>query len=280
MTMTVVYIDMLFLLNLIANYLLLLAAGRMSGAILRRGFLALGAALGALYAALLFLPGLTWLSALPCKLSVGVLMSLIAYGANRTLARTTVMFFGASAMLAGLVMAAETLGSGALTLKNGVFYSPFDLRLLLALFVLCYFILSLFFRRVARHTGGELVHLDLKLFDHTVHLTALHDTGNTLCDPATNRPVVVADYAALKPYLPPTANPEDPVESMRRLTEAGVRGCRLLPFRAVGTRAGLLLAVPSQGVRAEGRELGALLIALSPGPVSDGGGYQGLIGTV
>lgn len=29
--MTVVYIDLLFLLNLIANYLLLLAAGRMAG---------------------------------------------------------------------------------------------------------------------------------------------------------------------------------------------------------------------------------------------------------
>lgn len=278
--MTVVYIDMLFLLNLIANYLLLLAAGRMSGAILRRGRLALGAALGALYAALLFLPGLVWLAALPCKLAVGVLMSLIAFGTNRSLGRTTVMFFGASAMLAGLVLAAETLGSGALTVKNGVFYSPFDLRLLLVLFVLCYFILSLFFRRVGRHTGGELVRLDLKLFDHTVRLTALHDTGNTLCDPATNRPVVVADYAALKPYLPPAADPEDPVESMRRLSEEGVRGCRLLPFRAVGTRAGLLLAVPSQGVSADGQALGALLIALSPGPVSDGGGYQGLIGTI
>ena len=34
--MTVVYIDLLFLLNLIANYLLLLAAGRIAGAVLLR----------------------------------------------------------------------------------------------------------------------------------------------------------------------------------------------------------------------------------------------------
>lgn len=278
--MTVVYIDMLFLLNLIANYLLLLAAGRMSGAVLRRRFLALGAALGALYAALLFLPGLSWLSALPCKLAVGVLMALTAFGTGRGLGRATVMFFGASAMLAGLVLAAETLGGGALTVKNGVFYSPFDLRLLLALSVLCYFILSFFFRRVGSRAGGELVRLEVRLFGRTVGLTALHDTGNTLCDPATNRPVIVADYAALKPYLPPAADPAQPVESMRRLAGEGVRGCRLLPFRAVGTSAGLLLAVPSEGVSAGGRALGPLLIALSPGPVSDGGGYQGLIGTI
>ena len=41
--MTVVYIDLLFLLNLIANYLLLLAAGRMAGAALARWRIGLGA---------------------------------------------------------------------------------------------------------------------------------------------------------------------------------------------------------------------------------------------
>ena len=44
--MTVVYIDLLFLLNLTANYLLLLAAGRMAGAALARWRIGLGAALG------------------------------------------------------------------------------------------------------------------------------------------------------------------------------------------------------------------------------------------
>ena len=78
--MTVVYIDLLFLLNLIANYLLLLAAGRMAGAVLIRWRIGLGAAAGALYAALIFLPGLDWLAAWPCKLAAGVLLALVAYG--------------------------------------------------------------------------------------------------------------------------------------------------------------------------------------------------------
>ena len=61
-----VYIDLLFLLNLTANYLLLLAAGRIAGAVLRRWRIGLGGALGALYAVLIFLPGLGWLAAWPC----------------------------------------------------------------------------------------------------------------------------------------------------------------------------------------------------------------------
>lgn len=164
-----------------------------------------------------------------------------------------------------------------LTCPNGVYYSQFDLRLLLVLFVLCYFILSVFFRRLGRHSGGELVKLDMKLFGKEIHLTALRDTGNTLTDPATNRPVVVADYSAVKPCLPQQADPSRPVESIRQLHTAGVKGCRLLPFRAVGTEMGLLLAVRADSVSADGRPLGPLLVALSPGGERRRG-YQGLIG--
>ena len=119
--MTVVYIDLLFLLNLIANYLLLLAAGRMSGAVLMRWRIGLGAAAGALYAVLVFLPGLEWLAFWLCKMACGVLMALIAYGGERYLLRVTVFFFGASAALAGAVLGLEMLGSVSLTLEHGVF---------------------------------------------------------------------------------------------------------------------------------------------------------------
>ena len=40
--MTVIYLDELFLLNFVVDYLLLLAAGRLCGEVLRRGWLALG----------------------------------------------------------------------------------------------------------------------------------------------------------------------------------------------------------------------------------------------
>ena len=48
--MTVVYIDSLFLLNLIVDYLLLLATAKLAGEGICRPRLALGAAVGALYA--------------------------------------------------------------------------------------------------------------------------------------------------------------------------------------------------------------------------------------
>lgn len=278
--MTVVYIDMLFLMNLIANYLLLLGAGRVAGAVLRRWRIALGAAAGALYAVLVFLPHMEWMALWPCKVLSGVLMSLIAFAGECRLLRVTLTFFAASAGLAGLVLAVELLGNTSLTLENGVLYSSLDLRLLLLLFVLCYFILSLCFRRTGRHGQRELVKLSIALAGESMELTALLDSGHTLTDPATNRPVVVADGSLFRRFLPQGVDPARPVEGVKRCQEAGLSGTRLIPYRAVGVDCGMLLALRAQSVTAGNRNLGQLLIALSPTAVDDGGGYQALIGGI
>lgn len=277
--MTVVYIDLLFLLNFIANYLLLLAAGRMAGAALRRWRIGIGAAAGALYAILVFLPKLGWLAQWPCKLAAGVLTALAAYGGERYLLRVTMLFFGASAALAGVVLGMELLGNVPLTLDHGVFYSQIDIRLLLLLFVACYFVLSLFFRRVGRH-GGELIGLEIALNGGVIALTALRDTGHTLTDPATNRPVVVVYWQALSGLLPDWADADAPIDSLERCHAAGSRQARLVPYRTVGVEHGMLLALRTQGVKADGKPLGKLLVALSPTPVDDGGGYQALLGGI
>ena len=56
--MTVIYIDSVFVLNALMDYLLLLAAARLAGLPLRRGRYLLGALFGGAYAAAVFLPGL------------------------------------------------------------------------------------------------------------------------------------------------------------------------------------------------------------------------------
>ena len=276
----IVYIDLLFLLNLIANYLLLLAAGRIAGTALVRWRIGLGATAGALYAVLVFLPGLEWLAFWPCKLACGAGMVLIAYSRERYLLRVTVLFFGASAALAGAVLGLELLGSVSLTLEHGVFYSQLDLRLLLLLFAACYFVLSLFFRRAGRYSGRELVQLEVTLEAGAAALTALVDTGHSLTDAVTNRPVVVAEAQALAGLLPGWADASRPVQSLERCHAAGSRQARLVPYRAVGVECGLLLALRAQGVKADGKDLGPLLIALSPTAVGDGGTYHALIGGI
>lgn len=284
MAVTVIYVDTLFLLNALVDYLLLLCSARLAGEPLSRLRFALGAALGGSYAVAIFLPGLGFLEHPLCRLAAAALMVLAAFGGSRRLGRQTAIFFALSCAFAGGVLAVSLLGGQGLSLNRGVVYSGMDLKIVLLSAAGCYAALSLLLQKVVKHTSftGELKQVRLELGERAVELTALTDTGNTLTDPVTGRGVMVAEGARLGPLFPPEGRPDsqalrDPAGALERLTGAGGR-FRLLPYRSVGVDRGLLLAVRVDRAVVDGADRGAMVVALSPNPVSDGGGYTALLG--
>lgn len=85
--MDVIYLDRLFGLNLLLDYCLMLASARVCGVVLRRGRYLLAALTGALYAAVMVLPGCGWLGSGAMKLALGAAMALIAFGGEAHWAR-------------------------------------------------------------------------------------------------------------------------------------------------------------------------------------------------
>ena len=286
--MTVIYVDTLFLLNALVDYLLLLAAARLAGEPLRRWRFALGAALGGLYAVGIFLPGLAFLAHPFCRVASAALMLLTAYGGSRRLLRQGVLFIALTCAFGGGVVAIGLLGGTGLTLGNGVFYSALDIKVVLLSAAVCYGVITLVFQRLGKHSAasGELVAAKMRLGERTVSLTALVDTGNTLTDPVTGRQVVVAEGERLFPLFPKDHRPgppdlRDPTAAMTRLGTGEWRArFRLLPYRSVGVDRGLLLALRVDALEVDGQEEGPTLVALSPTPVSDGGGYHALVGAM
>ncbi len=198
--LTVIYVDTLFLLNAIVDYLLLLCSARLAGERLSRLRFALGALLGGLYAVALFLPGFGFLGRPLCRLSAAVLMVLTAFGGCRRLLRQVVIFFCSPAPSAEACWPSDCWGGG-LSLGGGVLYSSMDLKIVLLSAAGCYAVITLIFR------GGGPPHrclpgaapARLSLRERQVELTALVDTGNTLTDPVSGRPVMVAEG---RPYPP------------------------------------------------------------------------------
>lgn len=280
--MTVVYLDVLFLLNLAVDYLLLLTCAHIAGEPISRLRFGGGALTGAAYAAGIFLPGLGWLSHPLCKICAGILMALIAFGASRRLLRLILIFFAVSVALGGVVLALQLLGHGGLTLENGVLYTGFDLRLLLVTVILTYVALSVIFRRAANHGGvqRDLCAAEIALNGQSIPLTVLLDTGHTLTEPIRNQPVLVVEGDWMRRFLPETVEPRDPIGSLERLKDRAWKGkFTLLPYRAVGVECGMLLAVRSEYAVINGRKWKGMTVALSPTPVSDGDACQGLFGT-
>lgn len=268
--MDVIYLDSLFGLNLLIDYCLVLASARVCGVVLRRWRYALAALIGALYAALMVLPGCGWLANGAMKLALGAAMALIAFGGEAHLARCTVVFFAVSAAFGGAVYAASMLagvspGSGALVTVSG--------RVLALSFAACYAAVSLVFRRRAKAADREVRTVTVTLAGRSVTLKALRDSGNDLHDPVSGLPAAVVERAAVLPLFPALhALPDDAVQTLEALSALPECTGRvvLLPYRAVGVAGALLPAFRPDSVRIDGMPEPMLLALSAQALTSDG----------
>ncbi len=279
--MTVVYLDRVFLLNSAVDYLLFLGTARLSGIPLRRRRLVLWAVLGGLYAAAVFIPGLSFLGHPLFRVIAGI---LIAAGALRWRWRSAALFFLLSAGLAGIILALGLAFGSVAGLAQRLYYADISWQTLLFVSMGFYVLIRLFMGQAARHGGGELLQITISLGGRTETVTALHDTGNTLRDPVTGCPALVLERREAESLWSPEvarllAEPLPPEEKMARLHRMGcpIR-FTLLPFRAVGVSCGLLLAARSDYIEIGGRRYPRTPVALSEQPLSDGGGYHALWG--
>lgn len=286
MPLTVVYVDTMLLVNGMINYLLLLATGHLAGVRLHRLRLLLGSLLGALYSIAVYLPGAGFLQAVPIKLGVAVLMLLIGYGGVKRFLRLTLLFFAVSFVFGGGVLALQLL-SGRSLVEHGGFLVAAGMRELILATALCYLILSVVFRRSARHGGSrrDIVSVRATYGGRKTNFNALMDSGNTLTDPLTNAPVIIAEWEVLAPLLTseqkavltPNLIQNAPM-ALEQLGTFGKGRFRLIPYQAVGVSGGLLLTLRPDAVYLGEVLYSGIFFAFSPTPLSDGGPYAALVG--
>lgn len=278
--MDVVYIDSVFLLNLMINYLLLLVAARIAGIGARRLRVLCGALIGAMYAVAVWLPGLEWLGSLMGKAAAAVLMVTAAYAGyvRKRFGRLLLIFLAVSFALGGGVLAIELWVYGE-SIGGGIPVLPIDFKTLLLTAAISYALLTLVFRRTARHGPKEMLAVRVRYQGRETELTALLDSGHNLRDPISGAPVLIVDPAAAQSILGiplPERLARDPVGAMSEDIAKIIR-FRLIPYRTVGAE-GFLLAFQPETVWLAKHKQDKMLIALSPHPVSDGAAYHALAG--
>ena len=250
-----VYLDVILALNFLVDFLLLMGTNRLCGYPPFPGRAALAAALGGVYGCACLLPGFYFLGNTLWRTVSLALMSVIAFGAQKSAVRRGVVFVLLSMALGGVALG---FGSGSV---GSLIAAAFGV------FFMCAF--------GFRSTLGveNYVPVELCYQNKRICLTALRDTGNTLRDPVTGRPVLVvgADTAQLLTGLS-KQQLQKPVESI-----SAVPGLRLIPYRAVGNDSGMLLALKIPQVKI-GAWQGSSLVAYAPEGLSMQGEYQALTG--
>lgn len=209
-----IYLDLVVILNFMVDYLLLLGTNRLSGFALSPLRCACSAALGAAYSGTCLLRGFHFLGGpLWRAVSLG-LMALTAFGWNKSALKRGGVF----------ILLSMALGGIALSFGRGDFLAIcFGAGLV---WLLCR---TAFGEKIG---GREYIPLELTWGSQSTSLIALRDTGNSLRDPITGKPVVVIDREAARKLTGLTAAQlRDPLGT---LAARPIPGLRLIPYRSVG----------------------------------------------
>lgn len=253
----VAHLNGVIILNFLVDWLLLMGTNRLCGHSPNPGRAALAAALGGLHAGACLLPGFDFFSNLLWRTVVLGLMAMLAFGMQKAALRRGVVYLLLSMALSGIL-----LGIGD--------RKPWTL--LAAAGVVCFLCRIGFCGTIG---GAGYTPVELFYGGQRLKLTALRDTGNTLVDPVTGGPVLVVDGpSAQKLTGLSDAQLRQPVQTM-----GAIPGLRLIPYRAVGTQGGLLLALNLQQVKI-GSWQGSRVVAFAPEQLSANGEYQALTGGV
>ncbi len=263
-----VYIDLLFLENVLVNYGILSVTEKLSGRVSTAMRKFISALSGAVYLVLMLLfPKMETLYTIGGKLVLSVLMVAVAFPCRqiKNFLKAFLSFYLSTFIFAGAGYALMSLTNQGIYFKNGVFYNQLRSDTLLLILTLAFgFLLVRSFTDIFRHRierESYIVDTSIRIGDKSVCLPALIDTGNTLMDPVSQCPVMIAELDGLTELLPggmiewlknwshtkeTVLNMETDVEWAKRI--------RLIPFHAIGTNNGMLPGFRPDSVSVEKEE--------------------------
>ncbi|AGL02961.1 sigma-E processing peptidase SpoIIGA [Desulfoscipio gibsoniae] len=257
MSSYVVYVDQVFIGSLVMNMMILWVTARLGRTAYSRWRLLAGAGVGALYSLVLFIPAMEGYLGPGYKLLVSFLMVAVVFvpGPPKKVLALLAYFYISTFALGGTVLGIISF------LQNSAFDGQLSgimqaVDTFLWYGILLALLIYWFLGRVVPAAMCKRLMLPLLRADLTVSLgerkvsfSALLDTGNSLSDPLTGFPVIIAEYAAIKEILPEQvcavieSHRQDDSASILAALGENIRSAnfRIIPYRSVGQENGWLL---------------------------------------
>jgi len=243
-----IYADVVFLINIIANGPILYIAGILRRKRLKFWRILLGAASSSLlYTLLIFTPIAPFLNIFTSFiiLAPGMLLAFnIAnvkdFGLSLVSVYVCAFAMGGVAMASMYVMApnAQTWSTYGFAMHN------FTLQNLVVAIITCFIILKFAQHRIFAKSMARQTFCLCKIYlsDDMVQLNALVDTGNSLIDPISRNPVIIAEFEKIKPLLPKAINElyksnnqDDLAKLAKGFDDANfATRLRMIPYSAIG----------------------------------------------
>lgn len=248
-----IYIDVIFLENLIMNYLILWSTAKLLKERYSKIKLIFASALGAFYAVFMYFPQFDYFYSFFYKIFFSIIIIIVAYTPKKIslFFRIAGVFYLLSFVFGGAAFGLYFIINGLKADNSGVlFIGSFPVIILFISSGISYIFIKYFWSFVHCKIKREktLVQLIIDFDGDKVFSTALVDTGNSLYEPISKIPVIVVEYDLLKDIMPNNIqsvlnlNTED----LKTITSVisnskWMSRFRVIPFKSLGKESGLLI---------------------------------------
>lgn len=241
---TVIYVDKLLAVNLLISVILLLSASRLCGIHIKRKGLIFGTLISTLSSLLIFLP---WENIfLLIAIKIITVMAIVYFTffpqTLKSLLKSLGAFIAVNCIFAGIMLFVKFfIGQSGLFYINGTVYFDFSALLLILMFVFCYGALCLGEYLTKKRTKStDKFEIEVSYRGKAIKTEALLDSGSSLKDSFSGRPVIVAELKSIAGLLLPYELPYFKGDYLNaNVPETLKTSARLIPYKALGNN-GLL----------------------------------------
>lgn len=291
---TYVYADVIILENLVMNYLILWSTAKFLRKEFSRKKLFLAALLGAIYAVFSYFHQYKYLYTMSLKILFSFLIITIAFTPYKLkeFFRYTAVFYVLSFVFGGAAFGLFYFINGIESLRNGVYLlNSFPVKILLVSSIIAYFFVRYCWDFIQYRIKREkiITKISISVDEKDTVVDALVDTGNSLSEPITNTPVIIAEYGSLKTLLPQDVqcifeqNKENNFGIIANIFSGSqwVSRFRVIPFKSLGRDNGMLIGFkPDQitiDLNQENRKIKNIIVGIYNRELSNDGEYRALI---
>ncbi len=248
MFLNVVYIDVLIVLNIYVTYFLIKATARFTHTPVSSLRIVIASTVGSLFSLVMLIPKINFIYIFLIKLSAAVIIVLIAFKKSRIseYIRLTFYFYIINFVFAGIIMGLKYfVFPQYISVNNTYAYIDVSLTCMVVFTALAYFIICGV--RLWLDKGSEAdgdYHVIIKQKNKTISLTALADTGNSMTDVFSGRPVIICPESILSDLICKSEISSDIYEAM--VSSSEIKGVRLVPYSTINGTGMLPAFIPDE----------------------------------
>ena len=289
-----VYIDVVFLENLILNVIILYATSLIAKINLKIIRTLISASIGSIYAIMYYIFQIGLYSNIIFKFVLSVIMIYVAFNPKefKTLLKVLILFYLTSFVFGGASLSVIYLvNAQRINIQNGMIIGKYTMNTIFTGIIIAFIVIVIAFKIIKSKISKNDLFCDIrfKINNKEIKTKAMLDTGNLLKEPITNIPVVVVEHKLLYDVIPNEIL--DNIENILggdledisdEVKSDYISKLKVIPFTSLGKQNGILLGIKADELIVEEmngeKKIDKVIIGIYNKELSKKRTYSALIG--